>query len=94
MRRAFDNGLMPAMTELDLKSLWAALATRNPGPFHFAALYGPAWAQLYIGDKVKYGHAFLNAVRAGKLPGVIDTGTKKGGGRLYLWQPDGPEFRP
>lgn len=67
------------MTELDLKSLWAALATRNPGPFHFAALYGPAWAQLYIGDKVKYGHAFLNAVRAGKLPGVIDTGTKTGG---------------
>jgi len=29
---------------------------------------------------VKLGHAFLNAVRAGKLPGVIDTGTKKGAG--------------
>ncbi|HAI31350.1 MAG TPA: hypothetical protein DCM48_17750 [Thalassospira sp.] len=30
-----------------------------------------------------------NAVRAGKFPGVIDTGTKKGGGRLYLWKPRG-----
>ena len=44
---------------------------------------------LYIGDKVKLGHAFLNAVRAREIPGVIDTGTKKGGGRLYLWKPRG-----
>jgi hypothetical protein len=28
-------------------------------------------------------------VRAGKLPGVIDTGTKKGGGRVYRWKPRG-----
>lgn len=75
------------MIKLDLTTLTSTLQTRAPGPFHFLEIYGPDWDQLYIGDKVKLGHAFLNAVRAGKFPGVVDTGTKKGGGRLYLWQP-------
>ena len=77
------------MTQLDLDKLKGALAARAPGPFHFHELYGPDWDRLYIGDKVKFGNNFLKAVRAGKLPGVIDTGTKKGGGRLYLWKPRG-----
>ncbi|MCC9623917.1 single-stranded DNA-binding protein [Thalassospira sp. MA62] len=77
------------MTQLDIQSLKTTLQDRDPGPFHFPEIYGADWDRLYIGDKVKLGHAFLNAVRAGKLPGVIDTGTKKGGGRLYLWKPRG-----
>ncbi|MBO6886578.1 MAG: DUF1413 domain-containing protein [Thalassospira sp.] len=77
------------MTQLDLDKLKATLVTRAPGPFHFHEIYGQGWETLYIDDKVKLGHAFLNAVRAGKLPGVVDTGTKKGGGRLYLWKPRG-----
>lgn len=77
------------MTQLDIDALKSTLKDRAPGPFHLSELYGADWDRIYIGDKVKTGHAFLNAVRAGKLPGVIDTGTKKGGGRLYLWKPRG-----
>ena len=77
------------MTQLDIDALKSTLKDRTPGPFHLAELYGADWDQFYIGDKVKIGHAFLNAVLAGKLPGVMDTGTKKGGGRLYLWKPKG-----
>ncbi|WP_296992849.1 DUF1413 domain-containing protein [Thalassospira sp. UBA1131] len=77
------------MTQLGLDKLKATLAARSPAPFHFHEIYGQSWDALYIGDKVKLGHSFLNAVRAGKLPGVINTGTKKGGGRLYLWKPRG-----
>ena len=40
---------------------------------------------FYIGDKVKTGRAFMEAVRAGKLPGVKDTGRKQGRGRVYVW---------
>ena len=73
------------MPKLDINALISALQTRTPGPFHFPEIYGPNWHQLYIGDKVKLGHAFMDAVRAGKLPGVTDTGSKKDGGRLYHW---------
>ena len=74
------------MTEDDLSRLRARLADRAPGPFHFRDIW-PGFDDLWIGDKVKLGHRFLDAVRAGALPGVTDTGTKRGGGRLYLWTP-------
>ncbi|ASK33299.1 DUF1413 domain-containing protein [Alloalcanivorax mobilis] len=63
--------------------LEAALKKRAPGAFHFSELYGEGWQRLYIGDRVKLGNAFLRLVRQGRFPGVEDTGTKKGGGRLY-----------
>ena len=66
--------------------LRARLAERPAGMFHFPDLYGPSWDDLWIGDKVKTGRRFLEAVRAGKFPGVEDTGVKKGGGRLYRWR--------
>lgn len=61
------------------------IAARKPGEFHLPEVYGPAWDDLRIGDKVKIGHAFLDAVRDGAFPGVEDTGVKKGGGRIYRW---------
>lgn len=61
-----------------------ALARRAPGPFHFSDVYGPGWDRLYVGDKVKLGNAFQRAVGKGHFPGVVDTGRKTGGGRLYL----------
>ena len=64
--------------------LAAALRERKPGPFHFSELYGAGWSRLYIGDRVKLGNEFLRLVRRGGFNGVEDTGTKKGGGRLYL----------
>ena len=75
------------MTDDEISRLRAALAKREPGPFHFRDICA-GFDEMWIGDKVKAGHAFLDAVRAGRLPGVSDTGTKKGGGRLYLWSPD------
>ncbi|WP_226623941.1 DUF1413 domain-containing protein [Alloyangia pacifica] len=53
------------------------------GKFHFPALYGAGWEDLWIGDKVKIGRAFLKAVRAGQIPDVEDSGHKVGGGRVY-----------
>ena len=46
------------MPQLDINKLKATLAARNPGPFHFHEIFGPDWDGLYIGDKVKLGHAF------------------------------------
>ncbi|WP_210259943.1 DUF1413 domain-containing protein [Martelella sp. HB161492] len=67
------------LTEI-LKTRLLAL---EPGDFHFPALYGEGWDDLYIGDKVRLGREFLAAVRKGTFPGVSDTGEKKGGGRIY-----------
>jgi hypothetical protein len=65
-----------------------AIATRTPGPFHFSEVYGPGWDRLYVGDKVKLGREFMRAVDGGRFPGVVDTGRKAGGGRLYLLKGD------
>ncbi|MFD0985602.1 DUF1413 domain-containing protein [Methyloligella solikamskensis] len=73
------------MPELDIARLHSHIAKRPAGEFHFPEIYGPGWDDLYIGDRVRLGHAFLDAVRAGRLPGVADTGRKKGGGRVYRW---------
>ncbi|MBY6091973.1 DUF1413 domain-containing protein [Maritimibacter alkaliphilus] len=64
------------------------LGSRAPGPFHYAELR-PDWTGLPIGEKVQSGHAFLDAVRAGQLPGVTDTGEKDGAGRVYHWAGSG-----
>ena len=74
------------MDRNEIARLRTRLADRPAGAFHFPEIYGPGWDDLWIGDKVKTGRAFLEAVRAGKFPGVEDTGTKKGGGRLYRWR--------
>ncbi len=65
------------------RRLESALSRRPPGEFHFAEVYGAGWYDLYIGDRVKLGNAFLRLVRLGRFPGVEDTGGKKGGGRVY-----------
>lgn len=74
------------MDRTEIARLRARLAERPVGEFHFPEIYGPGWDDLWIGDKVKTGRQFLEAVRAGKFPGVEDTGLKKGGGRLYRWR--------
>lgn len=71
------------MDETLLNRLHERAAGFSPGEFHFPDLYGEGWDRLWIGDKVRIGRDFLNAVRAGKLPGVEDTGRKAGGGRIY-----------
>ncbi|SEG82773.1 DUF1413 domain-containing protein [Marinobacterium lutimaris] len=73
------------MDESLRKKLQNRLHVRDAGEFHFPEIYGPGWEQLWIGDRVKLGHAFLNAVRKGEFPGVTDTGVKRGGGRCYRW---------
>ena len=71
------------MTEDDIRRLRHNIARHPASTFHFPEIYGEGWDDLYIGDRVKLGHAFLDAVRAGKFPDVMDTGIKKGGGRVY-----------
>ncbi|MEW5421264.1 DUF1413 domain-containing protein [Amorphus sp. 3PC139-8] len=73
------------MNEREIARLKTELAKRPAGEFHFPEVYGSGWDRLYIGDKVKTGREFLEAVRRGLFPGVEDTGTKKGG-RLYRWR--------
>ncbi|WP_432697201.1 DUF1413 domain-containing protein [Marinobacterium sp. YM272] len=73
------------MDEALRRHLQHQLNTCEAGEFHFSEIYGAGWKQLWIGDRVKLGHAFLNAVRKGEFPGVVDTGIKRGGGRLYRW---------
>ncbi|MFC4235120.1 DUF1413 domain-containing protein [Thalassospira xianhensis] len=73
----------PLMDANEITRLQNRIAARNPGEFHFPEIYGPGWDALYIGDKVRIGREFLNAVRAGKFPNVEDTGQKRGGGRVY-----------
>lgn len=75
-----------SLSDREVARLHAVLADRTAGPFHFPEIYGPKWDDLWIGDKVKLGRAFLNAVRNGVFPGVQDTGRKAGGGRLYHWK--------
>ncbi|SFI46380.1 DUF1413 domain-containing protein [Albimonas pacifica] len=70
----------------DLARLRAALAGRPPGEFHLPEIWGEDWGRLWIGERVQAGHAFLDAVRAGRLAGVEDTGRKAGGGRVYAWR--------
>lgn len=71
------------MEQSEITRLRRAVASRAAGEFHFPEAYGSGWDDLPIGEKVARGHAFLDAVRAGTLPGIEDTGTKAGGGRLY-----------
>lgn len=73
----------PLMDANEITRLQSRIAARDPGEFHFLEIYGPGWDTLYIGDKVRIGREFLNAVRAGKFPTVEDTGQKRGGGRVY-----------
>ncbi len=73
------------MTENEIARLRKRLRDRPAGPFHFHELYGDDWDRLWIGDKVRIGREFLNAVRAGRFFGVEDTGHKDRGGHLYLW---------
>lgn len=70
------------------KRLQQRLMEWEAGEFHYPQLYGSAWEELWIGDRVKSGREFLNAVRKGEFPGVIDIG-KREGGRCYRWL--GPE---
>lgn len=70
----------------EIERLRESIARRTPSEFHFPEVYGPGWDDLWIGDKVRTGRDFLEAVRAGHFPGVEDTGVKKGGGRLYRWR--------
>lgn len=72
------------MNSEDIARLRLQLAKHPAGEFHFPEIYGPDWDDLYIGDKVKLGHAFLDAVRKGDFPGIKDTGEKKDGGHVYL----------
>lgn len=76
-----------------LARIRASLARRAPGPFHFSEIYGPGWDRLYVGDKVKLGREFMRAVDAGQFAGVVDTGRKVAGGRLYLLTGDDPTPR-
>jgi len=64
-----------------------AISALSPGEFHFSAVYGSGWDELYVGDKVKFGREFLNRVRKGDVAHVTDTGQKKAGGRIYLKAP-------
>lgn len=73
------------MDPQEIARLRKRIAARPPGTFHFPDVYGPDWDHLFIGDKVRIGRTFLEAVRAGHFPGVQDTGRKTGGGRLYRW---------
>ncbi len=70
-----------------LKALEKAIFALAPGEFHFPEIYGPSWNELYVGDKVKLGREFMNLVRKGNFPQVMDTGKKKAGGRVYLKTP-------
>lgn len=72
------------MTESEIERLRHRIAALPEGEFHFPPVYGPDWDALAIGDKVRTGREFLEAVRHGAFPGVEDTGRKQGGGRVYL----------
>ena len=74
------------LSDDDLARLRAALAERPAGEFRLPEIWGDGWETLWIGDRVQAGHAFLDAVRAGRLPGVEDTARKAGGGRVYAWR--------
>lgn len=67
----------------EITRLQNRMASHDPGEFHFREIFGPDWDRLYIGDKVRLGREFLNAVRAGYFPEIEDTGQKEGGGRVY-----------
>ncbi|MAY62101.1 MAG: DUF1413 domain-containing protein [Rhizobiales bacterium] len=72
------------MDASETKKLRQAIAERPAGPFHFSDLYGAEWDKIRIGDKVKLGNAFQRAVVRHEFENVEDTGTKRGGGRLYI----------
>ncbi|MWD30109.1 DUF1413 domain-containing protein [Aquicoccus sp. SCR17] len=72
------------MTSDEMTAIRRSLAQRSPGQFHLPEIWGGDWDALAIGDKVKTGRDFLEAVRRGEFAGVEDTGRKAGGGRLYL----------
>ncbi len=77
---------MPDLGGDEIDRLRRRIAERAPGEFHFPEIYGPGWGRLWIGEKVRTGRAFLEAVRHGRIPGVEDIGRKKRGGRLYRWR--------
>jgi hypothetical protein len=67
-----------------LPDLEPAIHALPPGEFHFSTIYGDDWNDLYVGDKVELGRAFMRLVRQGRFPKVTDTGRKTGAGRVYL----------
>jgi len=86
------DGIVPAsgtqevrLDRDEISRLRDRISELRPGEFHFPEVYGSGWDRLFIGDKVRIGRAFLEAVRAGLFPGVEDTGRKKGRGRVYRW---------
>ena len=74
------------MDSSEITRLLDRLRDREPEEFYFPDLYGPGWDSLFIGDKVKTGRDFMEAVRAGELPGGEDTGRKEDRGRVYTWK--------
>lgn len=76
------------MTRDEMTAIRRSLAQRKPGNFHLTDVWETLWPGDWdakpIGDKVKTGRDFLEAVRRGDFAGVEDTGRKAGGGRLYL----------
>lgn len=72
------------MREADFTRIHDAVARQEPGTFHLSEIYGPDWTSLTIGERVRLGNEFLQAVRAGTFGGVEDTGRKAGGGRVYM----------
>ncbi|WP_116082467.1 DUF1413 domain-containing protein [Tropicimonas sp. IMCC34011] len=71
------------MTGDEIETLVRKAKQQPEGEFHFPDLYGNGWDALPIGRKVAKGNAFLRLVRRGDVPGIEDTGTKAGGGRIY-----------
>ena len=71
------------MDDKEMSRLRSHIEKLPLGEFHFPDIYGKDWEKLYIGDKVRLGRDFLEAVRHGCFPGVEDTGRKKDGGHVY-----------
>lgn len=72
------------MDEERIALLDAAISALEPGEFHLPEIYGSGWDELYVGEKVKLGRAFLKLVQKGHFSHVEDTGKKEAGGRVYL----------
>jgi len=77
---------MMRLDDETLQRLKTRIGEMPPGEFHLPAVWVGDWEKLFVGDKVRLGRDFLEAVRDGRLPGVEDTGRKKGGGRVYRWK--------
>ena len=61
-----------------------ALDALAAGEFHLPDAVGARWDDLWIGEKVEIGNAFLKGVREGRFPGIEDTGRKEHGLHVYV----------